>query len=107
MDRDERLDELRKRTPEEIEEMRRKVAALVRGRVSLPGQGMAFTAVGNKNGPGFAIALCKEGERGYLPCPLDGTFDTYDDAMDKAEDLNVDLALTRERAREIITSTMD
>lgn len=100
MDRDERLDELRKRTPEEIEEMRRKVADLVR-------TGVAFTAVDNKKGPGFAIVLCKEGERGYLPCPLDGTFNTYDDAMDKADDLNVDLAVTRERAREIITSTMD
>ncbi|HKV44610.1 MAG TPA: hypothetical protein VJT32_08055 [bacterium] len=64
----------------------------------------AFVAV--LMGSAFGIGLAQEDERGYYPQVGFGTFATYDDACEKARELNTRLGLDPVDAAMIVASSM-
>jgi hypothetical protein len=64
----------------------------------------AFVAV--LMGRAFGIGLAQENERGYYPQVGFGSFDTYEAASAKAQELNALLGLSADDAAMIVCSSM-
>lgn len=65
---------------------------------STPAQQYAFAAV--------YTGRADEGESGYTPVPRFGSFKTFNEAANRADELNKELGLSIEQAAKIVCSTM-
>lgn len=71
-----------------------------------PAQRYAFAAVYTGPGTLCGIGRADEGESGYTPVPRFGSFKTFNEAANRADELNKELGLSIEQAAKIVCSTM-
>ncbi len=64
----------------------------------------AFTAIITSDS--YSIGRADVGTKGYTPIPSEGTYETYDEATDRANVMNAKLGMEPKDAIEIVLGTM-